>query len=223
MKVAMDSKLSISSLAKRISAKVNDEKTISGKGIDEASSVKFLQTCVTLSNIKRDVSKLKVWTEQIEKDGVAEDVYDSYDLKDYEVDPRFKGLILPREIVLNDADYSLLKDVRDHYPLDNKAETHILTAGEFLAYQRKFVNQFKGTLQKTETVDDVVDRKTVSMVKVCLNADGTRVHTDSSTGFTSLPVSLTISDSLFEEDYFDMTASKFVDKFITDFVAQFQS
>jgi len=221
MKVANfgDSRFSISSLSRRLSARVVESKTISGQGLDEATIAKFLTTCVVLSDIERDKTKIKVWVSS----SSAGDEFDDYRLSEYRIDPRFKGLLLPREVNVNAADYTLLGDMRLHYGFqDDKASTRILAPGDFEGFQRKFVNQFKDSIKELEDVEACVARQLVSDVTVLLNADCSRVHTDAtSEKSVKLPVLLNGSDELFEEDFFDVTASKYLDKFTQDFVEQF--
>lgn len=193
-------------LSDKLTQVINEMKVISGKGIETGEMYRFLNTVTFLGNVKRDQTRVEV-------NG------DSYMLSEYELDPRFKRFALPREVVAADEEYFYQKDLRVHSDADM---TKLLTAGEFKLFQVKVANQFKASLQQTETMDTVIARVVLSSVKTIYSPDGKRVHVENLSTASNMPIMLKCIDDMYEADYFDISVKKWMEKFAANFGENFR-
>lgn len=205
--VMNNSVMSTKVLAKAIADRINDCKTISGKGIDVVELQSFMNTIEAASNLEVLKSKLTIETA---------DAREVIGLDEYVLDTRLAGFARPRKIMLTSGDERLFKDLRCHYLLDGS--NTLMTPGEFDVFQRKLFNQFKGKMGSTVTLDEAVAPVTVTDCDTFINCDETFVAAPSLIEVKKLPVMLRSSEDVFEEDFFDYKISRFIERFVMNLV-----
>lgn len=137
----------------------------------------------------------------------------SYHQADYLLDSRFNVLVQPRAVMLTPTDLFNGKDLSVH---NEQTMEEVMTPSQFIEFQYKVLNGFK-----TQPNLSPIESRVVGLDSIKAFVSGTKVLVLGEVSYDAIPTEITIADSLFEAEAFNLGLDEYITRCMLTMFSKF--
>jgi hypothetical protein len=178
-------------------------KKVGGEFIKDSEMKKFIKTLYALSNVGPYDTTMTV------NGGI-------YPISTYQVDSRIAAAFLMPRAVRMPGSGPFRLDVSAHEDQGSK----IMTPAEMIEFQYKFMNYFKLIPTFVDPTQELSSKTLSDMIEV---SNGDRCHVEDLASVKSIPITISIADKLWDDNYFNYDLASVAKQVVVNFYSNLKN